>query len=73
MDKSLKDFILHLFKIHLDSCLVINTNDLYRYIEYCGGFGNKTEFEIRNAIMELYDSNLIKLIPVNEHKFIVYK
>lgn len=69
----LKSLILHLFEIHLDSCLVININDLYRYIESCGCFGNKTKSEIRETIIELHDSNLIKVVLVNNHKFIVYK
>ena len=68
-----KPFILQLFKIHLDSCLLININDLYRYIEHCECFGNKTKSEIRKTIVELHDSNLIKAIPINSYKFIVYK
>lgn len=69
----LKSFILHLFEIRLDSCLVVNINDLYRYCEYCECFGNKTKSEIRKTIVELHDSNLIKAIPINSYKFIVYK
>lgn len=73
MDKSLKDFVLHLFEIHLDSCLVVNINSLYRYIENCGCFGNKTEYNIRNAIMQLDDEHLIKVVPIDDFKFIIYK
>lgn len=68
-----KSFILQLFKIRLDSCLVININDLYRYIEYCEYFGNKTKSSIRNAIMQLDDEHLIEVVPIDDCKFIVYK
>lgn len=73
MDKNLNDFVLHLFEIHLNSCLVININDLYRYIEYCECFGNKTKSSIRNAIMQLDDEHLIEVVPIDDCKIIISK
>lgn len=69
----LKSFILHLFEIRLDSCLVVNINDLYRYCEYCECFGNKTKSSIRNAIMQLDDEHLIEVVPIDDCKFIISK
>ena len=70
----LKSFILHLFKIHLDSCLVININHLYWYIEHCRCFGYKTKTDIRNIILQLHHENLIKnCVVVTNNEFIIYK
>lgn len=74
MKRDFGNYLLHLFEIHLDRCLVIHLNDIHRYLECIQEYGNRTKSEIRNAIVQLYYDNRIKDIGVvSNDVYIIYK
>lgn len=74
MNTDLKAFLLHLFEIHIDRCLVINVNVIHRYIEYIQKYGNRTKSEIRQTIRQLWLDNLIvDYEKVSDNVYIIYK
>ena len=69
MKADLKHYLLHQFTFRKFRCLTVNVYDLFYYLERIHKFGTPTRLDIRKAIMELHDDNLIRCVPLSNNVY----
>ena len=69
MNTDLKKELLHQFTLRKFRCLTVNVYDLFYYLERIHKFGTPTKLDIRNAIIELHDENLIRCVPLSNNVY----
>lgn len=72
MNTELKKELLHQFMLRCDNCMSVDVHDLFYYLERIHKFGTPTKLEIRKAIMELHDENLIRCVPLSNNVYNIY-
>lgn len=72
MNTELKKELLHQFTLRKFRCLTVDVNVLFYYLGRIHKFGTPTKLEIRKAIMELHDENLIRCVPLSNNVYNIY-
>lgn len=73
MNTELKKELLRQFTFRCDNCIIsVDVRELFYYLERIHKFGTPTKLEIRKAIMELHDENLIRCVPLSNNVYNIY-
>ena len=72
MRTELKQELLHQLTLRRDRRTTVSVHVLTYFIGLMRKFGTPTKLDIRKAIMELHDENLIRYVPLSNNVYDIY-